>query len=81
MSEHEKNLHTKAIEDILLASKKDAGLLAAFEACGCVIAELKAQLIGKDMRIEELENQLAKTRGDFVNELEKRLAEALKQCS
>ena len=81
MSENEKDLHTKAVEDILRTSKKEGAMLAAFEACGRVIEELKMQLFNKELRIEELENQLAEIRSNFVDELEKRLAEAVKQCS
>jgi len=80
MSENEKNLHTQ-LESLLRISKKDAAMLAAFEACGRVIEELKMQLFSKEMRIEELENQLAEIRSNFVNELEKRLTEAMKRES
>lgn len=49
----------ETINSLLEISKKEGGLLAAFEACGRIIEELKSENTSKRYRIEELEKKVA----------------------
>jgi predicted RNase H-like nuclease (RuvC/YqgF family) len=44
-------------------NKKDSSYLAAFEALGMTIEELKREISSKNFRISELEKELAKAKG------------------
>ena len=56
----------ETIDSLLEITKKEGGLLAAFEACGRVIEGLKSENLSKRYRIEDLEKKVA--------ELEEKLA-------
>ena len=49
----------ETINSLLEITKKEGGLLAAFEACGRIIEELKSENTSKRYRIEELEKKVA----------------------
>lgn len=51
------------IQSLLEMNKKDSSYLAAFEALGRTIEELKGELRSKDFLISELEKELAKVKG------------------
>lgn len=51
------------IQSLLEMNKKDSSYLAAFEALGRTIEELKRDIRSKDFRIAELEKELAKVKG------------------
>lgn len=51
------------IQSLLEMDKKDSSYLAAFEALGRTIEELKRDIRSKDFRIAELEKELAKVKG------------------
>ena len=51
------------IQSLLEMNKKDSSYLAAFEALGRTIEELKSENRIKDIRIAELEKELAKVKG------------------
>ncbi len=50
------------IKGLLETSKKEGGLLAAFEACGRFIEELQSELCFKDLEIEKLRKELAEVK-------------------
>lgn len=66
------------IQSLLEITKKEGGLLAAFEACGRVIAEMKSDKAYLNIRIENLEKENKKLE-DLVIELETELAKAKKE--
>ena len=49
----------ETINTLLAITKKDSSYLAAFEALGKVIEDLKREISSKDYRIAELEEKLA----------------------
>ena len=51
------------IQSLLEMNKKDSSFLAAFEALGKTIEELKRDIRSKDFLISELEKELAKVKG------------------
>lgn len=51
------------INTLLEINKKDSSYLAAFEALGKTIEDLKRDIRTKDFRISELEKELAKVKG------------------
>ncbi len=51
------------INSLIEMNKKDSNCLAAFEALGKVIEELKSEVYFKNIRIAELEKELAKVKG------------------
>ncbi len=51
------------IDSLLAITKKDSSYLAAFEALGKTIEELKSENRSKDFLIEQLERELAKAKG------------------
>lgn len=51
------------IQSLLEMNKKDSSYLAAFEALGRTIEELKREIRHKDFKIAELEEKLAKVKG------------------
>lgn len=51
------------IQSLLEMNKKDSSYLAAFEALGRTIEELKRDIRSKDFLISELEKELAKVKG------------------
>lgn len=53
----------ETINTLLEITKRDSSYLAAFEALGRTIEELKREVRSKDFRITELEGQLAKVKG------------------
>ena len=55
----------ETIDTLLEITKKDSSYLAAFEALGRTIEELKREVRSKDFRITELEKKLAKVEGGW----------------
>jgi hypothetical protein len=51
------------IQSLLEMNKKDSSYLAAFEALGRTIEELKREISSKDFLIADLEKELAKAKG------------------
>lgn len=51
------------IQSLLEMNKKESNFLAAFEALGKVIEELKSEVYFKNLRIAELEKELEKVKG------------------
>ena len=51
------------INTLLEINKKDSSYLAAFEALGKTIEDLKRDIRSKEFRISELEKELAKVKG------------------
>ena len=49
----------ETIESLLAINKRDSSYLAAFEALGKVIEDLKSDIRSRDFRIAELERKLA----------------------
>ena len=49
----------ETINTLLALNKKDSSYLAAFEALGKVIEDLKSEIRSKDYKIAELEEKLA----------------------
>ena len=63
----------ETINSLLEIGKKEGGLLAAFEACGRVIEEMKSANASLRYRNEDLEKKVA--------ELEKKLAKVEGGCN
>lgn len=53
----------ETIDFLIKTSQKESSYLAAFEALGKVIEDLKSDIRVKDVRIAELEKELAKAVG------------------
>ena len=64
---------TERINSLLEITKKEGGLLAAFEACGRIIEEMKSENASLRYRNEDLEKKVA--------ELEKKLAKVEGGCN